>query len=103
MRALRAFAAACVLALAAGSAGAAGFEGLRPDPPGAPKAQAGEIAAVDADMRTLRIGGNTFTVPPTLAVDFDALEVGAHAVVRYTEEGSRLIAIGIQRVEPSPQ
>jgi hypothetical protein len=92
MRALRAFAAACVLALAAGSAGAAGFEGLRPDPPGAPKAQAGEIAAVDADMRTLRIGGN-----------FDALEVGAHAVVRYTEEGSRLIAIGIQRVEPSPQ
>jgi hypothetical protein len=103
MRALRWFVAACALALAASSADAAGFEGLRPDPPGAPKAQTGEIAAVDADTRTLRIGGNTFSAPESLAVDFDQLHVGTRAVVRYREEGGHLIAIEIQLVKASGQ
>ncbi len=96
MRAMRCFAAACLLALVPAASGAAGFDGLRPDPPNAPKAQAGEIRAFDAGARTLRIGGNTFLVPAALGLDFDTLALGSGAIVRYREEGGQLVAIEVQ-------
>jgi hypothetical protein len=89
----------CALWLATPALGA-GFEGLRRDDPG-PLAVAGEIDAVDADERSFRIGGLTFTVPP--AMDFDDLRPGRFAEVTYTDQGDRHVPTRIRFREVRPQ
>lgn len=87
---------ACALVLGGATAGAAGFEGLRPDGPDAVKGQVGRIDALDAEARTLRIGGNTFEAPADLALDFETLHVGDRIVVHYRMSGSRLLITGVE-------
>ncbi len=84
-------------ALSGANAGAAGFEGLRPDGADPVKGQSGTIAALDAEHRTLRVGGNTFEVPQDFALDFETLHAGDRVVVHYHERSGRLLLSGLER------
>ncbi len=84
--------------LVAPAVGGEGFDGLRRDD-SAPPAIAGEIADVDAEERSFRVGGLTFLVPPD-GPSLSALRPGRIAVVHYRPDGDGFRAIRIELITP---